>query len=283
MEFPIVARKRMIDPGFWEDEHLGECTRDARLLFVGLWCLADDTGRVNVNPTGLRRALFGFDRRLKDDTIQSWLRELEAINSIALYSDGKHDLAWIRNFQKYQYLKTPLTSKYPPHPDDNGEFQNNPENSGAIQNNPASRARTEVSSTCTEVSSTSTCTEHEEETSNFRPTDSTICVVKAFMERGVTLDPRLCQLKMEDFPWTATHNPILLRRMAHECAEHHVKQKYKDPARTWKNWLKTAEQIGEDKDDGRKASDGKAPGKAETDEDRKRHERWAERDADYIR
>jgi len=77
------------------------------------------------------------------------LAELDGIGCIVLYSDGKHDLAWIRNFQKYQYLKPPFKSNYQPHPEESSAVQKNLDESGAIQTNLASHVRAGALQTCT--------------------------------------------------------------------------------------------------------------------------------------
>ena len=40
----------MIDPNFWTDEKLGECSIQERLLFMGLISNADDEGYGRANP-----------------------------------------------------------------------------------------------------------------------------------------------------------------------------------------------------------------------------------------
>jgi len=45
-----MARSRNIKPGFFRNEMLAECSPLARLLFAGLWCLADRFGRLEDRP-----------------------------------------------------------------------------------------------------------------------------------------------------------------------------------------------------------------------------------------
>ena len=56
-----MARKRMLDPNFWTDEKLGECSRDERLLFMGLISSADDEGYGRANPKLLKSLIFPYD------------------------------------------------------------------------------------------------------------------------------------------------------------------------------------------------------------------------------
>jgi len=45
-----MARTRSIKPSFFKNEFLAECEPMARLLFVGLWTLADRDGRLELRP-----------------------------------------------------------------------------------------------------------------------------------------------------------------------------------------------------------------------------------------
>lgn len=40
-----MARKRMIDPSIWINEDFGTLSNLAKLVFIGLFSLADDEGR----------------------------------------------------------------------------------------------------------------------------------------------------------------------------------------------------------------------------------------------
>ena len=48
---------RQIKPGFWDNEVLAEMSSMVRLLFVGLWCLADRDGQLEDRPGRIRRKL----------------------------------------------------------------------------------------------------------------------------------------------------------------------------------------------------------------------------------
>lgn len=111
----------MIDPGFWEDEHLGGCSREARLLFIGLWTFSDDWGHVSVNTKKLKGEVFRYDDDMDSENIHRALDELSMIDSIRLYVDGKHELAWIPRFLKYQRIDRPSRPQYELHPDQTDE------------------------------------------------------------------------------------------------------------------------------------------------------------------
>lgn len=56
-----MARARNIKPGFFANEDLAECDPLARLLFAGLWCLADREGRLEDRPKRIRAELLPYD------------------------------------------------------------------------------------------------------------------------------------------------------------------------------------------------------------------------------
>jgi len=57
----IMARRRMIDPLIWEDEHFSRLSDKARILFISCISNADDDGRLLGNLSHLRAIAFRFD------------------------------------------------------------------------------------------------------------------------------------------------------------------------------------------------------------------------------
>lgn len=109
-------RIRSIKPEFWESESLGRVSRDARLLFIGLWTLADDSGRAREHSRYISGALFPYDEDA-NGKILPWLMELQKEGCIQRYEvDGNHYLV-IPNFLIHQRIDKPSQSKYPPPPD----------------------------------------------------------------------------------------------------------------------------------------------------------------------
>ena len=53
-----MARARNIKPGFFKNELLAEMPPETRLLFMGLWCLADREGRFEDRPKKIKMELF---------------------------------------------------------------------------------------------------------------------------------------------------------------------------------------------------------------------------------
>ena len=55
-------RTRDLKPGFFKNEVLGKLDMRARLLYAGLWCLADREGRCEDRPEKIRAELFPYER-----------------------------------------------------------------------------------------------------------------------------------------------------------------------------------------------------------------------------
>ncbi len=56
-----MSRARNIKPGFFKNELLVELPFEVRLLFIGLWTMADREGRLEDRPTRIRMELFPAD------------------------------------------------------------------------------------------------------------------------------------------------------------------------------------------------------------------------------
>jgi hypothetical protein len=56
-----MARTRAIKPQFFQNEFLAECEPMARLLFIGLWTLADRDGRLELRPARIKAQLFPYE------------------------------------------------------------------------------------------------------------------------------------------------------------------------------------------------------------------------------
>lgn len=117
MEPELTMRIRSIKPEFWESESLGRVSRDARLLFIGLWMLADDSGRarggLRESSRALASLLFPYDDDAKS-LASGWLQELIKEGCVINYEVGGNHYLEIPNFLKHQRIDKPSKSKYPP-------------------------------------------------------------------------------------------------------------------------------------------------------------------------
>lgn len=93
-----MARARNIKPGFFKNETLAECSPLARLLFAGLWCLADRAGRLEDRPKRIRAELLPYD----DGSVDAMLDELHQAGFILRYLAGGQRFIQVQNFAKHQ-------------------------------------------------------------------------------------------------------------------------------------------------------------------------------------
>jgi len=115
--FMTALRSRVIRHGFWLNGDLCALSRDARLLFVGLWCLADRDGRLDGRPMQIRRHLFPFDADLNGQRIETLLADLERAGFILKYEVSGENFILVRNFKKHQSPHPKeAQSKLPAHP-----------------------------------------------------------------------------------------------------------------------------------------------------------------------
>lgn len=108
-----MARIRTIKPEFPHSESMGNISRDARLTFIMLWTLADDSGRLRGNSRMLASLLFPYD----DDApalIGNWLTELEREGCIELYTIDGTAYCQICKWLSHQKIDKPSSSKIPP-------------------------------------------------------------------------------------------------------------------------------------------------------------------------
>jgi hypothetical protein len=106
-----MARIRTIKPEFWTAEQVMELSRDARLLFVGMWNFCDDQG---VHPAALKTLkaeVFPGDDITGDDV----KRMIDEIIAQGLLCEFEHENRrwWHVTGWKHQLINRPTPSRYP--------------------------------------------------------------------------------------------------------------------------------------------------------------------------
>lgn len=93
-----MARVRNIKPSFFKNEDLAECSAFARLLFAGLWTIADREGRLEDRPKRIKADILPYD------TVdgEQLLAELAAKNFIARYEIEGNKYIQILTFTEHQ-------------------------------------------------------------------------------------------------------------------------------------------------------------------------------------
>lgn len=117
-----VARKRMIDPGIWQSEDFSKLSSLAKLVFIGLFSLADDEGRGRSNPTYLKSSLFPYEENIRSTDIDKTLSEISSNMSVIFYSYNGSSYYSLLSWNTFQKIDKPSDSKIPEFEENNKEF-----------------------------------------------------------------------------------------------------------------------------------------------------------------
>lgn len=93
-----MARARGIKPGFFRNADLVELSFEVRLLFIGLWTLADREGRMEDRPKQIKMDIFPAD----DVDCSGMLDQLAATGMLTRYESGGKRYLQVVNFTKHQ-------------------------------------------------------------------------------------------------------------------------------------------------------------------------------------
>ena len=105
-----MARIRTIKPEFWSSAQVVECSRDARLLFIGLWNFCDDAGIHPLNLRAIKMRIFPGDD-LDSTTIRRMVDELSTSGLLLLYEFEGEEYVKVTGWQ-HQKIEKP-TFRYP--------------------------------------------------------------------------------------------------------------------------------------------------------------------------
>lgn len=94
-----MARSRNIKPGFFKNEDLVTLPYETRLLFIGLWCLADREGRLEDRPQRMKMEIFPAD----NIDLKKGLDALVRTKFLTRYEVEGTKYLLINNFKKHQH------------------------------------------------------------------------------------------------------------------------------------------------------------------------------------
>lgn len=111
-----MARIRTVKPEFWEDEVVGLLPRDARLLFIATFNLADDEGLLRWTPAYIKASAFMYDDDVTLPEVSKLMQGLSDAGLAFPYIAGvaRQQMACVVNFRKHQKINRPQKSKLPP-------------------------------------------------------------------------------------------------------------------------------------------------------------------------
>jgi len=93
-----MARARLLKPSFFTNDALGEVEPLGRLLFAGLWCLADREGRLHDRPRRIKAEVLPYD----EVDVNRLLDELAARSLIVRYQVDGRRYVQVTTFSKHQ-------------------------------------------------------------------------------------------------------------------------------------------------------------------------------------
>lgn len=93
-----MARARNIKPSFFSNDDLADLDPLGRLLFIGLWTVADREGRLEDRPRRIKAEVLPYD----NCDVDSLLSDLEKHGFILRYSSGEDRFIQVLNFTKHQ-------------------------------------------------------------------------------------------------------------------------------------------------------------------------------------
>lgn len=93
-----MARSRNIKPSFFTNDDLAELDPLARLLFIGMWTIADYKGDLEWRPRRIKAQVLPYD----NCDIEELAINLDKSGFIRYYSNGEKTYVRVTNFNKHQ-------------------------------------------------------------------------------------------------------------------------------------------------------------------------------------
>ena len=107
-----MARRRMIDPNFWQSEDISRLSVFERLFFIGMFSNADDEGKGRANPNYLRSIIMPYDD-ISQETVKKAIENISRITSIIIYEVDGNQYYKFENWSKWQRVDKPQKSLIP--------------------------------------------------------------------------------------------------------------------------------------------------------------------------
>jgi hypothetical protein len=104
-----LARIRTIKPEFWTDDKVVQVSFPARLLFIGLWNFADDSGNLENSPVQIKMRILPAD----SVTVPQLLDELLGVGLLREYSVNGKNYFNIPGFTSHQVINKPSKTRLP--------------------------------------------------------------------------------------------------------------------------------------------------------------------------
>lgn len=101
-------RARNLKPGFFKNDVLAECDPLARILFSGLWCMADREGRMECHPKRIKIEILPYD----NCDVVKLLEQLMVKGFIIIYRYDNQNYLEIPSFTQHQncHMREPAST-----------------------------------------------------------------------------------------------------------------------------------------------------------------------------
>lgn len=112
-----MARIRSVKPELWSDEFLAEHTsRDARLLYIAMWNLADEHSRLRGGARYLKGQVFAYDDDLTAKHVDALVDELVVAKRVQRYEVDGETYLYLLKLADHQRLEPNKAASRHPEP-----------------------------------------------------------------------------------------------------------------------------------------------------------------------
>lgn len=109
-----MARQRFIWPAMWTDKTFGSLTADEKVLFISLFSLADDEGRISGEPEFLKAQAFAYESYSVRKVAAIRDGVVAKMRNVRLYEANDEQFIALMQWAEYQKPKYPKPSRIPP-------------------------------------------------------------------------------------------------------------------------------------------------------------------------
>ena len=82
-------RIRQVKPEFWSDSDMASLAYPVRLIYIGLWCVADDAGYIDWRPERIAHDLLGYEStKVRERHLTEWASVLVETGHLQMFECG---------------------------------------------------------------------------------------------------------------------------------------------------------------------------------------------------
>jgi hypothetical protein len=113
-----MPKRRYVLPDFFEDEKMGSLPADARLLYISMWCYADDKGRAKGGAAAMKSWCYLYDDSTGIKRVRELIALLEQEGRIVTYEVNGESFYVVPRLPNHQWIVNASASKLPKPPRD---------------------------------------------------------------------------------------------------------------------------------------------------------------------